>query len=265
MTLDVAIVIPTFNRAELVSKAIDSALSQTYPCQVIVCDHGSTDNTPEVVSKYDDRILYIRREKDFGPHFCWLEGVLHADAKYIHIQYDDDWIAETFIEKTIALMKENVGMVISNVMLVHLETDQEEGNMDFFKKLETGVYSNKFLEKKFVKKQKLISPGACLFRKKDVVDALYQGDLPLDLGSTYHGVGPDYWMGMITLLRYDSFGFIDEKLAFFGVHDGSITIDSGTSPEKKRNIKQAYRNVRVFYKIMKYGKQLHRIISKFTR
>ena len=194
-----------------------------------------------------------------------MEGVLHADAKYIHIQYDDDWIADTFIEKTIALMEENVGMVISNVMLVYLETYQEKGDTDFFRKLETGVHPNTFLEKKFVKKQKLISPGACLFRKKDVVDALYQGDLPLDLGCTYHGVGPDYWMGMITLLRYDSFGFINENLAFFGVHDGSITIDSSTSPEKKRSIKQAYRNVRIFYKIMKYGKRLHRIIAKFTR
>lgn len=265
MTSDVTIVIPTFNRAELVNKAIDSALSQTYPCQVVVCDHGSTDNTPEIVSNYDDRVLYIRREKDFGPHFCWLEGVLHADAKYIHIQYDDDWIADTFIEKTMALMEEKVGMVMSNVKLMYLETNEEKRNLNFFRKLETGIHSNKFLERKLVSRRHIVSPGACLFRKKDVVDALYQGELPLDVGCTYHGVGPDYWMSVITLLRYNSFGYIDEELAFFGVHDGSITIDSATSSEKKKNIKQAYRNVRIFYKIMRYGKQLYKVITKFTK
>ena len=234
-------------------------------CQIIVCDHGSTDNTPEVVSKYDDRVQYIRREKDLGPHFCWLEGVLHTDAKYIHIQYDDDWIADTFVQESMALMKEDVGMVVSNAKMIHLETNEERGNLDFFEKLETGVYPNKLLEKKFINEQSMVSPGACMFRKKDIVDALYQGDLPLEFKCTYHGVGPDYWMGLITLLRYSSFGFINKSLAFFGVHDGSITIDSETSPEKRREIRQAYRNVRIFYKIIKYGKQLYRVIAKFTK
>ena len=87
----VSIVIPTFNRATLVQKAIDTSLAQTYPCEVIVCDHGSSDNTPEVVEKYGDKIKYIRKEQDFGPHYCWLDGVLNAKGKYVHIQYDDDW------------------------------------------------------------------------------------------------------------------------------------------------------------------------------
>lgn len=265
MISDVAIVIPTFNRAELLPKAIDSALSQTYPCQVLVCDHGSTDGTPEVLRRYSDKVLYIRREKDFGPHFCWLEGVLHADAKYIHIQYDDDWIADTFVEETIGFMKEDVGIVISNAKQVCLKTCKERENLIFFENLETGLYPNKLLEKKFINEPSMISPGACLFRKKDLVDALYQGNLPLNFGHTYHGVGPDYWMGLITLLRYSSFGFINKNLAFFGVHDGSITIDSETSPQKRKEIRQAYRNVRIFYKIMKYGKRFYKLIAKFTK
>ena len=86
----VTIVIPTFNRAKLVCDTIDSALAQTVPCDIIVCDHGSSDNTPEVVKKYGDKITYIRRERDFGPHFCWLEGVLNANTDLVHIHYDDD-------------------------------------------------------------------------------------------------------------------------------------------------------------------------------
>jgi len=77
----VTIVIPTFNRSEYVQKAIDTSLAQTYPCEVIVCDHGSTDNTPKVMKKYKNKIKYIRRDEDFGPHFCWIDGILHADTE----------------------------------------------------------------------------------------------------------------------------------------------------------------------------------------
>ena len=82
----VAIVIPTFNRSKYVQKAIDTSLAQTYSCEVIVCDHGSKDDTPKVMQKYGDKIKYIRKEEDFGPHFCWLDGILHTDAEFIHLQ-----------------------------------------------------------------------------------------------------------------------------------------------------------------------------------
>ena len=71
----VAIVIPTFNRSKYVQKAIETSLAQTYPCEVIVCDHGSKDDTPNVMKKYGNKIKYVRKEEDFGPHFCWLDGI----------------------------------------------------------------------------------------------------------------------------------------------------------------------------------------------
>ena len=95
----VAIVISTFNRAHFLEKAIFSALNQTYPCQVIVCDHGSTDETPEMMGKYKGQLIYIRRERDFGPFFSWLEGILYADAEYIHLLHDDDWIDKHILKK----------------------------------------------------------------------------------------------------------------------------------------------------------------------
>jgi glycosyltransferase involved in cell wall biosynthesis len=49
----VSIVIPTYNRASLVQRAIDSALSQTYPnVEVVVVDDGSTDDTVRELQAY---------------------------------------------------------------------------------------------------------------------------------------------------------------------------------------------------------------------
>lgn len=59
----VSIVIPTFNREDLVAQAIDSALAQTHPrCEVVVVDDGSTDRTADVLARYAGRIVAIRQE-----------------------------------------------------------------------------------------------------------------------------------------------------------------------------------------------------------
>mgnify|MGYP000150019797 CR=1 FL=1 len=89
----VSIVIPTFNRSGMLRRCIDSALAQTFPCEVVVCDHGSSDDTPTVARSYGDRIRYVRREQDSGVHFAWLDGVVSACGEFVHINYDDDLIA----------------------------------------------------------------------------------------------------------------------------------------------------------------------------
>lgn len=59
-----SIIIPTYNRAGFISKAIESVLVQTYTdWELIIVDDGSTDNTKDVVSRYkDDRIRYIYQQ-----------------------------------------------------------------------------------------------------------------------------------------------------------------------------------------------------------
>ena len=57
-------------------------------CEIIVCDHGSTDNTQELMKKYQDKVIYIRREVDYGIHFTWLDGIIIATSDLIHINYE---------------------------------------------------------------------------------------------------------------------------------------------------------------------------------
>jgi len=57
----ISIIIPTFNRANLIKRAVDSALQETIPGdEIIVIDDGSTDNTQQVISSYESRITYFR-------------------------------------------------------------------------------------------------------------------------------------------------------------------------------------------------------------
>ncbi len=263
MSNKVTIIIPTFNRADLVCKTIDGALSQTVPCNVIICDHGSSDNTPDVIKQYGDKIKYIRRERDFGPHFCWLEGVLNADTEFVHIHYDDDLIEPTFVEKTLSLMSEDVGMVVTDAILFNAVTN-EIMNPNLFKfkeRFKTGIYETSLLETLLMKENLMFSPAICLYRKKDIIDAILPGDLPINFGGNYHGVGPDLLMSLLVVLRYKKFGVVTESLTRFGYHDGSITIDASNNIEKQQKLANGYNAYRKYYKLLKLYKENNNIIN----
>lgn len=247
---EVTIVIPTFNRRDYVQEAIDSALAQTYKCDIIVCDHGSTDDTPEVMKKYDDRILYVRKDEDFGPHFCWLDGVLHAKTEYVKILFDDDLIEPTFVEKTLSLMRDDVSCVFTNAKYTY---EKDQGNqpdkVNFFFK--TGIYPTFLMETALSLFSTVISPSACLFRKEDLIDGIYQGKLLKKGGNYYHGVGPDIFVMLLSFIRYKNFGFVDDHLATFRTHDNSITIDAMKEKNTKTKLSKAYSDVLEFSAFLK--------------
>ncbi|WP_396143938.1 glycosyltransferase family 2 protein [Flavobacterium sp.] len=243
----VSIVIPTFNRADYLVECIDSCLAQTQACEIIVCDHGSTDNTPEVVKKYGDRIKYVRRTLDSGVHFCWMDGILHCSNDLIHINYDDDWIKPNFIEDCVKLFDENVGFVFSNATVYY--ENQKEYSDNLFKLNDT---SGVFPVKNFLKfsTSNMVSPGAAIFRKKQLLDNLFVGKVPFTQNE-YHGVGPDILFSIMSCIEYPSYGFVNEPLAIFRAHDKSITIDALSDSSKQIKIKNAYNDARVYFYLSK--------------
>ena len=84
-------IIPTYNRAERLGRAIDSVLAQTYSnWQLIVVDDGSTDDTKEVVEgKRDDRIQYVY-QANAEVSAARNTGMSHIDGEYFGFVDDDD-------------------------------------------------------------------------------------------------------------------------------------------------------------------------------
>jgi len=248
---EVTIIIPTFNRSDYVQKAIDSSLAQTYPCHIIVCDHGSTDDTPQMIQKYKNKIQYIRKEEDFGPHFCWLDAVLHTNTEYVKILFDDDWIEPTFVEKTLALMQPDISCVLTNASISYEETGKRQlKKTALFNK--TGVFRNTLLKNQILLMGGVISPTSCLFRKDELVDGIYQGKLPKKGGNYYHGVGPDMFVLLLGFLRYKKIGFVNEELATYRAHAKSITIKAGKNADKTIKIQKAYEDLFEFYSFLRY-------------
>lgn len=257
-----SIIIPTFNRADLVGKAIQASLDQTFESEVIVCDHGSQDDTQDVVREFGSSVTYIRREDDFGPHFCWLEGVLHASGDLIHFQYDDDWIEPEFMARTVELMGDDVGFAFTNASIADPNTGLRHSSLNFLGgKFDTGIHPSSRIEKRLLR-GRVVSPAACVFRKPVVIDAIYQGRLPLAGAIHYHGVGPDMFMMLLSMLRYPTFAYINDELAIFGEHAGSITVSAQTDSARQQKLDDAYRSVGQFYQLLRTHKR-HRSIMNF--
>lgn len=263
MTTNVSIVIPTFNRANYLKQCIESALSQTYPCEIIVCDHGSSDQTPIVALSYGSAITYVRREIDSGVHFCWLDGILHANSDFIHLNYDDDWIEPLFIEKCMKLFTDEVGFVYSNARVFYDKDNKySEALFTFIDK--TGVYPSSHIENFAMRS--LISPGAIILRKQIILDNLFCGKLPF-AKHEYKGVGPDLLFSLMSTIKYKHIGFVNECLAVFRSHENSITVDASTDPKKGFKICRAYQEARKYYLTIEFIRKtrLSDIIYLFYR
>ncbi len=244
---NVSIVIPTFNREKYLKNCIESCLSQTIPCEIIVCDHGSTDNTPELMKQYEGKVTYVRRELDSGVHFCWMDGILHAKHDLIHINFDDDWMEPTFIEKCLPLFDDNTSCVISNARIVR-ENNSKSDEVPFFYSKKTGKISSGELIKKST--SSLISPCAGIYRKNILIDNLFIGKIPFTK-NTYHGVGPDILFSLMSTFDFPFFGYVNEFLINFRAHDTSITVDAHNNPEKQKNIHKAYQDARIYFYLNK--------------
>jgi glycosyltransferase involved in cell wall biosynthesis len=96
-----SIVLPTYNRAHLLGRAVRGALAQTFrDFELIVVDDASTDATREVVKSFeDDRIVYIRREVNGGASATRNTGIRQARGRYIAFLDDDDASLPRFLEE----------------------------------------------------------------------------------------------------------------------------------------------------------------------
>lgn len=168
-TISISIVIPTFNRAKLIKRAIDSLLNQTkFPDEIIIVDDGSTDNTENVVSTYLSSypfIKYLKLPENFGPQYARNVGIRKSGSNFILLLDSDNSLDKTYCEKASHHLIKNPSVeILTNFSKVINEVDQKENSFSWITKgnilkdilqVRTYVDSSSAL----IKKDKLIQIG----------------------------------------------------------------------------------------------------------
>lgn len=102
LSTKVSVLMPTYNRAWCLGRALESVLGQTWRnLEVIVIDDGSEDHTPELCAKLAD-VRYLRQPRNAGKTAAINLGLAHATGEFVWIMDDDDIAPPDALAKLIA-------------------------------------------------------------------------------------------------------------------------------------------------------------------
>lgn len=117
-----SIIIPTFNHGQIVDNAIDSALAQSAPVEVIVVDDGSTDGTSDMLRaqlmRRDDSRIKLRTIAHSGPAIARNVGIESAHGEFLMFLDADDTIEPDKVERQLLEMTPTVGFVLCDVTII---------------------------------------------------------------------------------------------------------------------------------------------------
>lgn len=126
----VSVIIPTWNRADVLLKAVRSVLSQTLaPLEVLVCDDGSTDNTYKIILALNDpRVVWIPGQHSGLPAVPRNRGIARSKGNWIaFLDSDDEWLPEK-LETQISFAVKTGCMAVCCNALRFIPGKGEQGN-----------------------------------------------------------------------------------------------------------------------------------------
>jgi len=118
----VSVVLPVYNGAGTIRRAIDSILGQSFTdFRCIIINDGSTDNTLEILASYDDERINILNQENKGLVASLNRGILASRGKYIARMDADDIALSSRLERQVEFMERNpsVGVVGSLAKLIY--------------------------------------------------------------------------------------------------------------------------------------------------
>ena len=208
----VSVIIPTYNRANLLPRSIESVLNQTYKnIELIIVDDKSTDNSLSIIKKYlkkDGRVKLIQHNKNYGGSIARNTGIKNSKGKYIAFQdSDDEWLPNK-LELQIQELLENKKIdVVSCGVIYHNQDSKIVGQFIPSKK------GNNLFEKMIVKE---IVPGTqSVLIKKSCLEKVGGFDVT--------PANQDYILYIKLAKEKYFFSFIDKPLVNVYLQKKSIT------------------------------------------
>ena len=187
----VNVVIPTYNRAEIIGRAIRSVQAQTFEdWELIVVDDASEDETEEVVAAFEDtRIRYIQHVENRGGAAARNTGIRNSRGEYIaFLDSDDEWLPQK-LEGQIRVFKkadESVGLVYTGMI-------RKKGK---YTEKKTPIYSGWIEEKLYLKN--VIGSCSVGTVKSNVVNEVGYFDEKLNSAQD-----KDYWLRVSKMFKIE--------------------------------------------------------------
>jgi glycosyltransferase involved in cell wall biosynthesis len=206
----VSIVTPSYNQGRFIEETIVSVLEQDYPnLEYIVIDGGSTDETPDIIARYQDKIHYWVSEPDRGQSHALNKGFAQATGDIVAWLNSDD-----------IYIKNSVGSAVRNMMssgahIVYSRAKLTTASGEFIRMYEPPE-ELVFRDMLFMWRHDFVCPPQpSVFMRRQVLDKLGGIDESLDYAMDY-----DLWLRAI---QEYPFNFVDDVWSEYRVHNHSKT------------------------------------------
>jgi len=204
----ISVIIPTYNRAFLIKRALESVLSQTTPAnEILVVDDGSDDNTTDVIKDYYPTVKLITQENK-GISAARNHGINEAEGEWIALLDSDDQWKSNKLERQISALGKNPGFLLSHTNETWIRNGVEIKQMKKHQKRGGHIFSSCL-------PLCAISPSSVIIHRSIFEEVgLFDETLP---------VCEDYDMWLRICARFPVL-FIDEELVIkYGGHPGQLS------------------------------------------
>ena len=209
----VSVIMPTYNHAKIIGKAIESVLNQTYKnFELIIIDNYSEDDTEKIVASYsDDRIIYLKFRNNGIIAASRNAGIKHSHGEWISFLDSDDYWEKEKLQAVHSAIKKNPGAilvshcerVINNGVIARRLTNFKKCD-DIYKEL---LFRGNFLSTSATSVKRNILFKAGLFDTRENYRAVEDYDL---------------WL-RIAKLREGKFVHVDKVLGYYVIHSDCVS------------------------------------------
>lgn len=208
----ISIVTPSFNQGQYIEETIQSVLSQNYPnLEYIIIDGGSTDNTVEIIKKYESRMTYWVSEPDRGQSHAINKGLEKCTGEIFNWLNSDDWyVPGALFEVANAFLKNSTAQFVSGF--------ENRIDQNGVVNLHTGTFLKPSIEETIEFCE--VSQPSTFFKLEAIrkVNGVAEG--------LHYIMDGEIWINLLLLYGQDHFIKLDKVLVNFRLHPNSKTVSN---------------------------------------
>ena len=243
----VSIITPVYNSEEYLEETILSVINQTYKnWELLLIDDYSTDNSYKIIEKYltDERIKYLRNERNSGPAITRNVGLEKSKGEYIAFLDSDDIWAKNKLELQIDYMKKN------SIRICHGDYIFIDKNGKEIKK----IITDDILSYKILLKENQIKTSFLIVNKNLIVEIRF----PL--------IKHEDFAFFLELLKK---GEISKKIDFivgkYRIQENSVSSNKLKSAIWTWNIYRKYERLNLLQSVHYFSNYIYRGLRKYKR
>jgi glycosyltransferase involved in cell wall biosynthesis len=204
----ISIITPSYNQGNYLEQTILSVINQNYPnLEYIIIDGGSTDNSVDVIKKYESHLKYWVSEKDRGQAHAINKGLTHCSGEIFNWINSDDYLREGALAKVADAFKTSGADIVAG----EVNDFDEKGIVRKVKNQKLKI--DEYLEKEV----KLIYHQPGVWLRMDIMKKV--GFFKEQM---HYCFDQDYMMRYFLLT--DKISYLDEVLAYFRIHSTSKSV-----------------------------------------